>query len=139
MCAWYLFEWYFFRVVSRTDTQTPAPESIISKSLECKELTEVSRTALMNIELQASTEKRQRISNPLEILKLETKFLIVNMILTRSLRVSSTAVDNPVMRNMKRIQSDRSKKLSLTEISVKSSPELEIEVILSAVSLTVHV
>ena len=120
------------------DTHTPAPESIINKSQEFKELTEVSRTALIDIEFQASTEKRQSIRNPLEILKLKTEFLIVKIILISSLMISFTAVDNPVMRDMKRIQSDRSKELSLTEISVTSLPELEEEVTLSAVSLTVH-
>ena len=102
-------------------------------------MTEVSRTALMDIEVHASTEKRQRIINPVEILMLKTKFLIVKIILISSLMISFTAVDNPVMRDMKKIQSDRSKELSLTEISVKSLPELEKEVTLSAVSLTVHV
>ena len=64
-------------------------------------MTEVSRTALMDTEFQASTEKRQSIRNPLEILKLKTKTMIVKMILTSILRVSSTAVDNPVMRHNK--------------------------------------
>ena len=119
-------------------TQTPAPESIISKSLECKELTEVSNTPLMDIEFQASTEKRQSIRNPFEILKLKTKSLIVKMTLNSILTVSSRAVDNPVMRDMRKIQSDRNKEVSLTVISVKSLTEFEPEVILSAVSLTVH-
>ena len=138
MCVWHFFKWYFFSVVKWTHTHTPAPESIISKSQEFKELTEVSRTALIDIEFQASTEKRQSIRNPLEILKLKTEFLRVKIILISSLMISFTAVDNPVMRDMKRIQSDRSKELSLTEISVESLPELKTEVILSAVSLTVH-
>ena len=101
-------------------------------------MTEVSRTALIDIEFQASTEKRQSIRNPLEILRLKTEFLIVKIILISSLMISFTAVDNPVMRDMKRIQSDRSKELSLTEISVESLPEFEMEMTLSAVSLTVH-
>ncbi len=92
----------------------------------------------MDIEFQASTEKRQSIRNPLEILKLKTKFLIVKMTLNSILTVSSKAVDNPVMRDMRKIQSDRNKEVSLTVISVKSLTEFEPEVILSAVSLTVH-
>ena len=141
MCVWHFFEWYFFSVVEWTHTHTPAPESIINKSQEFKELTEVSRIALIDIEFQASTEKRQSIRNPevlQGILKLKTKFLRVKITLISSLMISFTAVDNPVMRDMKRIQSDRSKELSLTVRSEESLPELKTEVILSAVSLTVQ-
>ena len=70
-------------------------------------MTVESKTALTDIEFQASTVNRHRIRNPLGSLKLKTKLLIVKIILRSSLMTELTVVANPVKKDMRRIQKEK--------------------------------